>query len=81
MKYLFTFLFLFLRSGVEAMHGIEFRHSTRMPPELNGKWGTERLNTRFPSAYPAVCGIRREADLFIYFYIKISRSWRHALSY
>ena len=24
--------------------------------------GTECLNTRVPSAYPAVCGIQREAD-------------------
>ena len=29
-KYLFTFIFsFFLRSGVEAKRGIEFRHSTR----------------------------------------------------
>ena len=30
-----------------------------MPPELGGKWATECL----PSAYPALCGIQREADL------------------
>ena len=28
-KYLFTFIFSFLRSGVEAKRGVEFRHSTR----------------------------------------------------
>ena len=27
-----------------------------MPPDFGGKWGTECLNTRFPSAYSAVCG-------------------------
>ena len=34
-----------------------------MPPELGEKCGTECLNTKFP--LPAVCGIQREADLFI----------------
>ena len=29
-----------------------------MPPEIDGQWGTECLNTRF-SAYAAVCGIQR----------------------
>ena len=29
MRYLLTFIFSFLRAGVEAKRGIEFRHSTR----------------------------------------------------
>ena len=29
--------------------------------ERHGKWGTECLSTR-PPAYPAVCGIQREAE-------------------
>ena len=33
-KYLFTYIFSFLRSGVKAKRGVEVRHST--------------LNTRFP---------------------------------
>ena len=31
-----------------------------MPPEFGGKWEMECLNT-LPSAYPAECGIQREA--------------------
>ena len=31
------------------------------PPGFGGKWGTECLNTRFPSAYPDVYGIQHEA--------------------
>ena len=48
MSYLFKFIFSFLGSGVEVKRGVEFRHSTRIPPEFGGKWGTETLNTRFP---------------------------------
>ena len=33
------------------------------PPEFGETWGTECLNTRVPSAYPAVCRIQCEADL------------------
>ena len=32
-----------------------------MPPEFGGKWGTTQ---QLPSAYPAMCGIQREVDLF-----------------
>ena len=52
MKYLLKFIFPFLRSGVEAKRGVEFCHSTGNA-------------SRIPSAYPVVCGIQREADLFI----------------
>ena len=50
-KYLFTFIFSFLRSGVEAKRGFEFCNlyaSHAMPPEFGGKLGTVCLNTRFP---------------------------------
>ena len=35
MKYLFKCIFPFLRSGVEAMNGVEFRHSTRNGTHAN----------------------------------------------
>ena len=41
-KYLFTFIFPFLRSGVVAKSGVEFHHSVRV------KWETECLTTKFP---------------------------------
>ena len=44
MKYIITFIFSFLRSGVEAKRGGEFHHSTRNAPT---RWRTECLNTRF----------------------------------
>ena len=45
----------------------------RLIYEFGGKCGTECLNTRFPlpaayPAYPAACGIQREADLILIFY-------------
>ena len=52
----------FVKVNNALKRNVEFRHSTFQSPELGGKWGTECLNTRFPSAYPAVCGIQREAD-------------------
>ena len=69
MKYLLKFIFPFLRSGVEAKGGVEFCHSTRNASRIRQKavWGTECLNThtQVPSAYPAVCGIKREADFIL----------------
>ena len=47
-KLIFTFIFLFLRSGVEAKRDVEFRHSTRNASRIRQKVGTEFLNTRFP---------------------------------
>ena len=38
-KYLFTFIFSFLRSGVEAKRGTEFRHSTRINSRTRRKVG------------------------------------------
>ena len=40
-KYLFTFIFLFHRSGVEAKRGAEFRHSTRNASRTRRKVGNE----------------------------------------
>ena len=59
-KYLFKFIFPFLRSGVEAKRGVEFCHSTRNPYRIRRKVG---IGVSSP-AYPAVCGIQRVADLF-----------------
>ena len=42
-----------------------------MPPKFGRKWGTECVNTRVPSAYPAVCGIQREAGIYIIIYLFI----------
>ena len=46
-KYLFKFIFSFLRFGVMAKCGVEFRHSYAMLPEFGGKWGADCHNTRF----------------------------------
>ena len=64
MKYLFKFIFLFLRSGVRQRVAFSSATHTQqvMPPEFGGKFGTECLNTRVPSAYSAVCGIQSETD-------------------
>ena len=56
MKYL---ILSFLCSGVESKRDVEFRHSTR---NAGGKWGVECLNIRVHSAFPATCGMQREAD-------------------
>ena len=47
MKYLFTFIFSFLRSGIERK-ALSSSTQHEMPPEIGGMWGTECLNTRFP---------------------------------
>ena len=39
MKYLLKFIFLLLRSGVEAKRGVEFRHSTRNASRIRQKVG------------------------------------------
>ena len=58
-KCLFKFIFSFLRYVVSLKRGVEFE-------EFGGKWGmTEGLNSRFPLAYPDVCGIQREANSVI----------------
>ena len=49
MKYLFKFIFSFLRSGIEAKRGVEFCHSARNAFRIRRKdSGPECLNTRFP---------------------------------
>ena len=47
MKYLFTFIFLFLYSGVEAKRGVEFRHSTRNASRTRQKVENRELNKIF----------------------------------
>ena len=62
MKYLFKFIFPFLCFGVEAKRCVEFRYST--------------YNLTLSSAYPAVCGIQREADTMYVFILYV-----HAVSH
>ena len=62
MKYLFTFLFSFLRSGVKAKRGVEFRHSIRNASKIPRKVGTEWRNTKFPLPTLLSVWILREAD-------------------
>ena len=47
--------------GLVSRQSAALRSATQ--PEFGGKWGKECLNTRFPYAYPAVCGIQHKADL------------------
>ena len=54
---------------------LSFSNHAMPNPELSRKWETECLNTRFPSAYPAVCGMQCEAELIFYF---IFLSWSQA---
>ena len=62
MKYLFTFIFSFLRSGVEAKRDVELRHSTRNASRFQRK---VRNGVSLPTAYPAVCRIQRKAYLIL----------------
>ena len=39
MKYLFKFIFSYLRSGVEAKRGVEFRHSPRIASKIRQQVG------------------------------------------
>ena len=41
-KYLFKFIFPFLRSGVETKRGVEFCHSTRNASRIRGEESEER---------------------------------------
>ena len=45
---IYTFIFPFLRSGVEAKRDVECRHSTRNASRTWWNWRTECLNSRFP---------------------------------
>ena len=58
MKYLFKFILPLLRFGVEALSSTE---TELTDVEFDGDWGKECRNTKIP--LPAVCRIRREADL------------------
>ena len=66
-KYLFTFIFSFLRS-VEAKRGAEFRHSIRHAFRTRRKVGNGVcLKLGSLCSRVAVCGEQREADLFLFF--------------
>ena len=61
---IFIYINIFISSvwcrGESAALSSATQHA--MPPEIDGKWGTEYLNTRFPLSNPAVCGIHSEAE-------------------
>ena len=69
MKYLFTFIFS-ISFGVEAKHGIEFRHLTRN--RQNSAESGEQSVLTLDSAYSAVCGIQRKAGFCFVKYIYIN---------
>ena len=56
-------MFLFPRSGNEAKRGVELRQSTRNARRIWRKVGNGilTLGSQVPSAYPAMCKIKREA--------------------
>ena len=53
-----TFIFSFLRSGVEANAALSSVTQHAMPPELGGKWGTECLTTVFWGCLCLPCYVR-----------------------
>ena len=57
-KYLFKFIYSFLRSKSAVLSSAV---QNAMPPEFGGKWETECHKTRFPIPDQAGCGIQREA--------------------
>ena len=62
MEYLFTFIFSFLRSGVEAKHGVEFCHSTCNASRTSWKVGNGVRTLGSLCLLIFECGIQREAD-------------------
>ena len=67
-KYLFTFIFSFHRSGVETKCGVQFRHSTRNTSKTRRQVENGvSYSHQVPSASSAVCGIQREALLQMYY--------------
>ena len=80
MKCFLKFIFPFLRSGVEAKRGVEFCHSTRDASRIRQKVGNGVSQHKVPSAYPAVCGIQREADhVFLNIYITSIFVYNHVM--
>ena len=64
MNYYFL-IFSFLPSGTNAKPGVDFRHSTLNASKNSAESGERSVLTQIPSAYPAACGMQREADLII----------------
>ena len=58
MKYL---IISFLRSGVEAKRGVEFRYSLRNASRIRQIMENELSDVNTRSGYATVCGIQREA--------------------
>ena len=59
MKYLYKFIVFFLRYGVEAKRGVEFRKPTGNASKIQRKMDVLKVGF---SAYLAVCGIQREVE-------------------
>ena len=67
-RQVFTFIFSFVSSGVEAKRSAEFRYSTRNASRIDGKWRTECLNTRFPLPTLLCVGYSVKLIYLFYFY-------------
>ena len=63
-KYIFTFIFSFIRSGVEAKRGVEYRHSTRNASRTRRKVGKRRVLTLGSLCLP--CYVRDSACQYVY---------------
>ena len=74
MKYLF--IFLLLRSGVEAKRGVDFRHSTHNASRTQRKVGNRVCDPQL-SAYAAVCGIQRDAENKIQTYLFFRHTFKN----
>ena len=75
-KYLFNFIFLFLRSDVEAKRGVEFCHSARNSSRIRRKVGNGVSFTLGSFCLPCCCGIQRKDGLQM---IEKSKSKRTSL--
>ena len=65
-KYSFTFIFSFLRSGAEAKRGVKFCHLTRNASRIRQKVRNGVSYTRFLLLTLLCVGIQREADIDLF---------------
>ena len=63
MKYLFKFIFPFLRSGVKAKHRVEFRHSTCNASKIWRKVGNSVLTFPLPALLCAGYSVKLKISL------------------
>ena len=68
MKYLFKFIFPFIRSGIEGKkRWMALNLATKHAIQNSAENGERSVLTPSSPAYAAVCGIQREVDLFYLF--------------